>query len=141
MFSLAFDRQRRLALARFSGEFGRDDIGDLDHAIATLIAAEGPIHLLFDFTAVESVAMPDKAIAERGRRPHRCPGYQRVIVAPQPEIFELYRLFGANQSLIGSDAPTIVKTMEHALIHLGVRKPNFKPIRLPARFQLIRLRK
>ena len=101
MFSLGFDRQRRLALARFSGEFGRDDIGALDRAIANLIAAEGPVHLLFDFTAVESVAMPDRAIAERGRRPHRCPGYQRVIVAPQPEIFELYRLFGANQSLIG----------------------------------------
>jgi hypothetical protein len=141
MFSLGFDRQNRLALARFSGEFGRDDIAALDHAIESLVAAEGRTHLLFDFSTVESVAMPDRAIAERGRRPPMCPGYQRVIVAPQLEIFELYRLFGANQSLIGSDAPTIVKTMEFALIHLGVRKPHFKSIQLPARFQLIRMRR
>ena len=141
MFSLEFDRPHRLALVRFSGEFGRSDIGALDRAAERLVASEGPVHFLFDFTDVELVAMPDKAIAERGRRPHSSPGYQRVVVAPQPEIFELYRLFNANQALVGSEAPTIVKTLELALIHLGVRKPDFKPVKLPARFQLIPLRK
>jgi hypothetical protein len=141
MFSLEFDRQHRLALARFSGEFDRGDIGALDRATERLVASEGPFHFLFDFTAVESVAMPDKVFAERGRRPHRSPGFQRVVVAPHPEIFELYRLFNANQVLVGSEVPTMVKTLELALIHLGVRKPNFKPVPLPARFQLIPLRK
>ena len=128
-------------LARFSGELDRHDIGAFDHAAAHVVATEGCAHFVLDFTAVDSVAMPDKALAERGKRPHRCPGYQRIVVAPQPEISELFRLFGANQSMIGSSAPMIVKTLEHALVHLGVGQPDFKPLKTPARFQLIRLRK
>jgi hypothetical protein len=141
MFTLGFDRQRRVLLARFSGELGGHDIGAFDHAVSHCIAVEGCAHLVLDFTAVDSVALPDKAVAERGRRPHRCPGYQRIVVAPQPEIVGLYRLFGANQSMVGSSAPKIVKTLDHALVHLGVGKPNFKPLKTPARFQLIKLRK
>jgi hypothetical protein len=43
----------------------------------------------------------------------------------------LYRLFGANQTTVGSSAPKIVRTIEHALIHLGVGKPDFKPVATP----------
>ena len=131
MFHIEFDRHHRLAWARFSREFVRDDILAFDQATKAFIATEGCAHFVFDFTAVDSVAMPDRALAERGKRPHMCPGYQRIIVAPQPEIFGLYRLFGANQSMVGSAAPIIVKTMKHALIHLGVGKPDFKPVALP----------
>lgn len=128
-------------LARFSGEFGRHDIGAFDHAFARFIDVEGCAHLVIDFTDVDSIAMPDQALAERGKRPHRCPGCHRIVVAPQPEISELYRLFSANQSMVGSTAPKIVKTMEHALVHLGVGEPDFRPIETPSPSQVVRLRK
>ena len=132
MFHIEFDRHYKLAWARFSGELRRDDIGTFDRTVALFIATEGCAHFVLDFTAVESVAMPDEALFERGKRQHKCPGFQRVVVAPQPEIFGLYRLFSANQSRIGSEAPLIVKTMEHALIHLGVAKPDFVLFKKPA---------
>jgi hypothetical protein len=128
MFTIEFDRQHSLTLARFSGEFGFDDIGTLDRVGEIFVAAEGPSHFLFEFSAVEAVSMPPWAIARRGRRPQLCPGYQRIVVAPQPEILELYRVFGANQLLVGSAAPMLVKTMAQALAHIGVPKPRFKPV-------------
>ena len=128
MFTIEFDRQHRLLLASCTGVFGTDDIGTLDAAGAVLFAAEGPFHVLIDFSAVESVRMPDAAIAERGKRRQMCPGYERIVVAPQPEIFELYRLFAANQQRVGTAAPKIVRSMDKALLHLGIGKPQFRPL-------------
>ena len=128
MFQLEFDRHCKLVWARFSGQLARSDIVDFDRATEVFLKTEGCANFILDFTTIESVAMPDRALAERGRRPHMCPGHQRVVVAPQPEIFGLYRVFAANQSMIGSAAPTIVKTMQQALLHLGVGNPDFKPI-------------
>lgn len=126
MFTTEYDRQHKVALFRFSGAFARGDIVAVDHTCKALLGAEGGAHFVFDFTAVETVAMPDKAIAERGKRPQLNPGYQRVVVAPQVEIFELYRVFAANQLQVGAQAPTVVKTLRQALIHLGVGRPIFR---------------
>jgi hypothetical protein len=115
-----------VALFRFSGAFSRGDIAAVDHACKALLAAEGGAHFVFDFTAVETVAMPDEAIAKRGKRPQLNVGYQRVVVAPQVEIFELYRLFAANQVQVGAETPTVVKTLRQALLHLGVGRPVFR---------------
>ncbi len=127
MFNVEFDRQHRLVLVRFRGDFGRNDIGTLDDAIARLVGAEGPVHFLLDFSAVETISVTQAAIGERGKRAQLFPGYHRIIVAPQPEIFALYCLFGANQSLIRSSVPLVVETMEQALVCLGVPAPSFSP--------------
>ena len=126
MFTIEFDRQHKVALMRFSGAFARGDIAAVDHALKVLLAAEGAAHFIFDFTAIETVTMPDKVMAERGKRAQLCPGYQRVVVAPQLEIFELYRVFSANQVRAGLEAPILVKTLRQALIHLGAGRPAFK---------------
>jgi hypothetical protein len=131
MISFARDRRHNVTLARFSGEFAADTIGRLDHAIGLLVEAEGPMHFLLDFSAIERVNMPDRAIAERSRRLPLCPGYQRVIVAPQPEILGLYCVFAAGQRAVGASPPVIVRSIAEALRHLGLRRPAFAPIDLP----------
>jgi hypothetical protein len=139
MFHIEFDRQHKVAWARFSGQLSHRDIGNFDSATAAFLAAEGCQHFVLDFTAIESVAIPDRALADRAKRPHMCPGFQRVVVAPQIEIAELYRLFAAYQSRVGSAAPRIVKTMEQALVHLGVGKPEFRHVRQPPNLEVIQL--
>ncbi|GEP57517.1 hypothetical protein [Reyranella soli] len=129
MFTIEFDRQHRVALLRFWNTFNSDDIQAIDEASAALVAAEGPAHFLFDFTSVSGIAMPDRAIRERGRRRQLCPGYQRVVVARHPEIVGLYRLFGAVQSRIGSVPPVVVPTVADALDRLDVRNPDFRLFR------------
>jgi hypothetical protein len=131
MFHIEFDRHYRVVWARFSGTLVREDIIAFDRAATAFVVNEGCAHFVFDFTAVNSVALPEQAIVERGKRPHLCPGCERVVVAPQSEISGLYRLFAAKQSMIGSSVPKIVKTIEHAFLHLGVGRPNFKPVTTP----------
>src|SRR5205814_333988 len=60
MFDVEFDRQHKLVLVRFRGDFGRNDIENLDDAIARLVAAEGPVHFLLDFSAVAASASPGR---------------------------------------------------------------------------------
>jgi len=89
---------------------------------------EGAVHFLLDFTAVQHVAMPDQAIAERAERPALCPGFKRVVVAPHPELFGLYCVFAAKQERIGSDAPVVTSSMQSAVDFLGLRLPQFAPV-------------
>ena len=130
-FSLAFDRNQRVVLVSFRGEFGSDDIATLDSAAHAFVAKEGAVHFLLDFTGVKRVSMPDQAIAERAERPPLCPGFKRVVVAPQPEIFGLYCLFAAKQKRLGSDAPIVVRSMQGAVDLLGLRLPAFAPVEIP----------
>jgi hypothetical protein len=97
-----------------------------------LVEAEGPMHFMLDFSGVERVSMPDKAIAERGRRLQLCPGYRRVIVAPQPEILGLYHVFAAGQLAVGSSPPVIVRSLGEAWVRLGLRRPVFTPLDMRA---------
>lgn len=131
MFSLAFDRNYRVMLASFRGEFGSDDIATLDAAARAFVGKNGPVHFLLDFSGVQHVSMPDRAIAERAERPPLCPGFKRVIVAPHPEIFGLYRLFAAKQQHIGVNAPVVMRSMQSAMDFLGLRRPGFAPVEMP----------
>lgn len=131
MFSLAFDRSHRVVLASFRGEFGCDDIASLDAAARAFVDKHGPVHFLLDFSGVQRVSMPDQAIRERAEQPPLCPGFKRVIVAPQPEIFGLYRLFAAKQQYTGLDAPVVLRSMQGAVNFLGVRQPGFVPVQMP----------
>lgn len=130
MISFERDRRHNVTLARFSGEFALDTIAELDHAGELLVEAEGPMHFLLDFSGIARVNMPDRAIAGRSRRLPLCPGYQRVIVAPQPEILGLYRVFAAGQLAVGSSSPVIVRSFSEGLVHLGLRRPVFTPVDL-----------
>jgi hypothetical protein len=131
LFGLAFDRNHRVVLVSFRGQFGSDDIATLDAAAHAFVAKNGPVHFLLDFTGVQRVCMPDRAIAERAERPPLCPGFKRVIVAPHPEIFGLYCLFAAKQRRMGADPPVVVRSMQSAVDFLGLRLPGFAPVEMP----------
>ena len=131
MFSFAFDRNHTVMLVSFRGEFGSDDIATLDAAAHSFVAKNGPVHFLLDFSGVQRVSIPDRAIAERGDRPPLCPGFKRVIVAPHPEIFGLYCLFSAKQQRMGVDAPVVLRSMQSAVDFLGLRLPGFAPVEIP----------
>jgi hypothetical protein len=131
LFSLAFDRDHRVMLASFRGEFGSDDIAAFDAAAQAFVAQKGAVHFLLDFTGVQRVSMPDQAIAERAQRPPLCAGFKRVVVAPHPQIFVLFCLFAAKQRRIGADAPIVVRSVQSALDFLGLRLPGFAPVEMP----------
>jgi len=108
MFNVEFDRLGTSWCWFASGVISVATISESwTRPIALLVAAEGPVHFLLDFSAVETVSVTQGAIAERGKRVQLFPGHHRIIVAPQPEIFGLFCLFGANQSLVRSSVPLV----------------------------------
>jgi len=128
VFEIFFDRQHRVLLTRFSGTFGDDDIVAHDRAIVPLVASEGGVPGIMDFTAVDNVAVTASRIAERGWRPQLVPGQIRIIVAPQPEVAALGRLFINYQQTVGSTIPQIVETLDEACTLIDLVDPQFEPL-------------
>ena len=128
MFTVEFDRLNSLLLVRFRGQLALSDISTFDKLASAFVAAEGPVHIIVDFTAVQSISIPDRAIAERGRQPQLCPSHRRAIVAPQAELRGLYQVFAANQEAVGLSPPPIVETLGQALVSIGLRKSRLKTV-------------
>jgi len=56
-------------------------------------------------------------------------GKPRIIVAPQPAIFGLARMYRTlRESVRDSTVPGVARTFEDALKLLGVESPEFKPV-------------
>lgn len=131
MFRLLFEGRERVLLTRYSGVFSSDDITKLDAIVVEFVAREGYVRNIFDFTDVDGMAIPRTRLFERGRRPRMNPGKDRVIVAPQHEIQQLYGDYARAQIDIGNGKLMIVQTLTEAFDQLRLRSPDFKPIAIP----------
>jgi hypothetical protein len=129
MFTILFEAREKVMLTRYSGVFSSEDISSLDEFVAGFIAREGIyVRNIFDFTAVEAVAIPRPRLLERGRKPRTNPGQDRVVVAPQHEIYELFRDYAQAQLDIGNGTMMVVQRFDEALRLLGLHDPNFQPL-------------
>jgi hypothetical protein len=128
MFALAFDRRHNILLSRFSGVFNSSDIAELDSAIVRFTSDHGPAHGILDFSAITAVSVPLSRLLQRGRQPAISPAYKRVIVARDPELFQLARSFTIQQGLAGSPVPIVVSSMEEALKALAAEDAVFEPL-------------
>jgi hypothetical protein len=129
MFTLLFDAREKVMLTRYSGVFSADDITSLDEYVAGFIAREGIyVRNIFDFTDVEAFGVSRPRLLERGRKFRTNPGQDRVVVAPQHEIYELFRDYAQAQLDIGNGTMMVVQRFEDALRVLGLRDPNFQPL-------------
>jgi hypothetical protein len=129
VFTLFFDPRDRVLLTHYSGVFSSEDISALDEFVAGFVAREGYVRSIFDFTDVEAVAIPRTRLLERGRKSRMNPGRDRVIVAPQWEIYELYREYAQIQMDVGNGKLMVVRTLAEALDLLSLNNPDFQPIR------------
>ena len=129
MFTLLFATREKVMLTRYGGVFSSDDISALDEFVAGFIAREGfYVRSIFDFTAVRAVAIPRPRLLERGRKTRMNPGQDRVVVAPQQEIYNLYCDYAQGQLDIGNGKMMVVHTLAEALRLLGLSNPNFQPL-------------
>ena len=128
MFALAFDRRNNILLSRFSGVFNSSDIAELDAAIIRFTSDHGPAHGILDFTGVTAVSVPMSRVIQRGHQRAISPDHKRIIVAKDPELFQLARSFTIQQGLAGSPEPVVVSSMEEALKALAAENPEFEPL-------------
>jgi hypothetical protein len=129
MFTILFEAREKVMLTRYSGVFSSDDISSHDEFVAGFIAREGIyLRTIFDFTAVEAVAIPRQRLLERGKKLRTNPGQDRIVVAPQQDIYELFRDYAQAQLDIGNGKMMVVQRFDEALRLLGLRDPNFQPL-------------
>jgi hypothetical protein len=127
MLTLLFERQHRVLLARVSGVLSSEDFEAHDRAVLTFLGREGAVRGLYDFTAVEAVAVPASKVVQRGQTPPIIPE-MRVVVAPRRTGEEFAQAIREYQRLAGYREPLIVPTMTEAYALLGLDDPVFEAV-------------
>jgi hypothetical protein len=117
-------------LTRYGEIFSWDDISEHDAFTPGFVAQEGYVRNIFDFTDVAAIAIPRPKLLLRGRKVRTNPGQARVVVAPQPEIHDLYSEYARKQFEIGNGTMTVVPTLSQALGLLAIDMAEFQPIRI-----------
>jgi|SRR6266404_54264 len=128
VFTVLFEARDRVMLTRYSGLLTSEDLAALDEFVAGFVTREGYIRSIFDFTNVETFAIPHTRLLERGRKLRMNPGQDRVFVAPQREIHELYRDYAKGQLNFGNGEMMVVETMADAFRLLDLHDPDFQPV-------------
>ena len=129
MFTLEFEDTQRILLVCFSGVLMPEDIVKIDQVVVDAIAWGGPLHgLLFDFSSVQAVGVPQTFIALRASLPPISPDCERVFVVPTSELWELAQAYAALQRAYGTKAPHVVHSMSEAYEVLQLERPNFRPL-------------
>jgi hypothetical protein len=128
MLAVGFDRQRNVLLLTLVDTFDNGTLAVVDAACATFFNAEGPSHAVFDFTSTQKVVMAPLSLERRAGKPAMCVGFERIIVAPRPEIRALAEKFRLHQSSAGLAAPHVVHTMAEAEQLLSLGQLVFEPV-------------
>lgn len=122
------NRSRAIVLIRVSGRFHPGQMGDIDSFANRLAGREGPFDLILDFSSITATDVPVQEIAKRGERPQLWPDRQRILVAPQPVLHALMRVFAGYQELNGMRRPLVVGRLDEAFERFGTRREEFQPI-------------
>jgi hypothetical protein len=129
MFTVLFDAREKVMLTRYTGVLSSKDIAALDEYVRGFVAREGfYVRSIFDLTGVEVFAISRPKLLRRGRKLRINPGQDRVFVAPQHEIYELYRDYAQAQLDLGNGKMMVVQRFDEALRLLGLHDPNFQPL-------------
>ena len=128
MFVLSFHKEHRVALARFSGIVSSEDLTQLDDALAALVTREGFVRGIFDFSTIEANAVPRSFLVTYARLPQILLAQERVIVAPQQEVYDLACAYAVQQRDFGNMEPTVVRDLKEAYRLFGVEETGFGPL-------------
>lgn len=129
LFSIA--RTRRILLISFPLPVTRENLQRLDAERSAVIRREGAMDMIVDFSASPPVAIPIRLTHERVAMPSPVPGFRRVYVAPDDELFGSLRMYA-----IPHDDPLVevVRSLDVAFAILGVTPSAFESLHAPDHF-------
>ena len=121
-----FCPERRLILAKYSGEVGTEHFINSYSEGRRVSAATGATHAIFDFSAADLSTIQTHAILSLGSSPPVIPdGGTQCIVAPPDYMFGIARMF---QAVTGRDMH-ICRSLEKAYAVLGISTaPSFQDV-------------
>lgn len=117
-------------MAQVSGVLSSDDLDTHDRAVLRFLAGLTGVRAIYDFSAVDALAVPASKIAQRGQQPAMI-SERRVVVAPRQAGEEFALIIRDQQRAAGLPEPTIVATLEEAYALLGLDyQASFEPVDL-----------
>jgi len=132
MFKLSFDTNHRVLLVQFEGVLASEDFEGLDNALLAFVSRRGLARGILDFSSIQANAVPQSFLAWRARLPQILLGQERIIVAPQQEIYELACIYASQQRDFGNLEGRIVRALGDAYHLLDIEQSNFRPVAPPA---------
>ena len=128
MFRLSFDTNHRVLLVQFEGVLASEDFEGLDNALLAFVSRRGLARGILDFSSIQANAVPQSFLAWRARLPQILLGQERIIVAPQQEIYELACIYASQQRDFGNLKGRIVRALGDAYRLLDIEQSNFRPL-------------
>jgi hypothetical protein len=128
MFKLSFDTNHRVLLMQFEGVLASEDFEGLDDALLAFVSRHGLARGILDFRSIQANAVPQSFLAWRARLPQILLGQERIIVAPQQDIYELACAYAAQQRDFGNLEGRIVRALGDAYRLLDIEQSNFRPV-------------
>jgi hypothetical protein len=132
VFSLFYERRHNVVMTRITGVLSSEDIEAHDRAVlnflAGLFASDQKVRGLYDFSAVEALAVPISKIDQRGQRPAIIEGMRVVVTPPGAAGADFATRLSDQLRMAGHREPLIVDTMEEAYRLLEMDNPQFERI-------------
>lgn len=126
-FTLLFDDTSRVLLIRFDGTLTRESLEAMMAAARDFAQRQGSCDGIVDFTSVTHTGLDLSYLRALGSAPRIMKGKRRVLVAPQPALFGLLRMYGLHQAAAGEE-PMVVHSYREAAAILGLTGPDFRPL-------------
>ena len=127
MLALFYERRHNVVLTRISGVLSSEDIAEHDRTLLNFLAGKEGVRGLYDFTAIDALAIPISKINQRGQRPAIIE--MRVVVAPPGTAGRDFASRMADQlRAAGHREPLIVGTLFEAYRLLELDNPQFETL-------------
>jgi len=128
VLALFYERQHKVVLTRITGVLSSEDIAEHDRALLHFLAGKQGVRGLYDFTAIEALAIPISKINQRGQTPAIIEG-ERVLVAPiGTPGFDFAKRISEQMRGAGLRDAAVVGTLEDAYRLLTLDHPEFERI-------------
>jgi hypothetical protein len=127
MMTLAFDRGNRVLRVTVSGIFASTDLEEIDRTVISFLAREGSVRSIYDYTDVQTLAMPHSRLVQRAQQPAIVRD-QRVIVASRVMGGDGARAYGRYQREAGEKDAAVVGSLAEAYDLLDLKEPLFEPV-------------
>jgi hypothetical protein len=129
-FRFEFDPVHKILLARFEGQLTNESAEQYHDALGKNWRATGARAGIWDLTGVADFAVAADFLRNLAKRKPITPGltdHPRFIVVPATAGYGLMRMFQIAGEL-ARPLLHVVRTVDEALIALGVETPNFEPL-------------
>ena len=126
VLSLFYDRRHNVVLTRVTGVLSSEDIAEHDRILLNFLVGKDGVRGLYDFSAVDELAVPISKINQRGQRPAIIDGMRVVVAAPGAAGRDFATRMADQLRGAGHREPLIVGALADAYQLLELDNPQFE---------------